>query len=875
MTDVTTDTQWEAYTQLFTQYLNRTENISRIQDMLNNNKTRFTINLDNLRMTYPLLVPVLLTKPIQCLRILEGVLQNIIDGLNYDSSSNKKRQQGNVMQKRPHYTFAFEGNFGKNHITPRGLNSSTIHNLVAVNGIVTRMSIVRPKLVHSVHYCEATKIGTVKEYYDQYSVTADKTLQGQSNAFPRKDDHDNPLTTEYGFCKYKDYQTLIVQEMPEKAPTGMMPHSVEVVLEEDLVDKVKPGDRVQVVGVFKAITSQNTSMNAIFRGVLIATNINALATEVDTPTLSPDDVRNIKKLSERKDIFDLLSRSVAPSIYGHENIKKAILLMLLGGVEKVLENKAHLRGDINILMIGDPSTAKSQLLRRVLSIAPLAVNTTGRGSSGVGLTAAVTLDKDTGEKHLEAGAMVLADRGIVCIDEFDKMEENDRVAIHEVMEQQTVTIAKAGIHTTLNARCSVVAAANPIYGEYQKDLPPTKNIGLPDSLLSRFDFIFIVLDEKNSEIDRLIAERVTRNHRYITPGQEDNFALFDHTDDYIIEPEIHEKSDNEIFEKYNATIHDPNSGEILTQKFLKKYIYFAKKTITPVMKDEAVDFISNAWTQMRQREQEDTNNNAPKTMSITIRTLETLIRVATAHAKMRLSKEVETIDCEVAYELLNYALFNERHRGDDDSEDGGNDSDDGNDDFRPKSKGRLSTNKDTTTSNYGRETRSKTRKDQRDGSDKDNIKIEPEEEVQEITTTKTPHKLLKKKVEMANRKEDARREEPKKETVQEKDLTKRLKKLDIRDDVDDLLDRSIAHDIQVTEDAIKYVYKQFNELRGTRNQVPEAELWDHITKKVGSEPQNIKGSLQRREGLKKILEILDEKNKIMMKKDTKVIISLD
>ncbi len=222
--------------------------------------------------------------------------------------------------------------------------------------------------------------------------------------------------------------------MPERAPTGKLPRSIEVVITQDLVDNCKPGDRIGVTGVYKPIKGNFTKMDGVFRQVLVATNVEAINKKDTDIILDMDDLKDFQKIANTKNIFESMFQSIGPSIQGHAEIKKGILLMLVGGHEKNLENGTHLRGDINILMVGDPGTAKSQLLRTVMNIMPGTINTTGRGSSGVGLTAAVVYDRDSGERNLEAGAMVLGDRGIVCIDEFDKMNEIDRVAIHEVME---------------------------------------------------------------------------------------------------------------------------------------------------------------------------------------------------------------------------------------------------------------------------------------------------------------------------------------------------------------------------------------------------------------------------------------------------------
>ncbi len=597
---------------------------------------------------------------------------------------------------------AISGHLAAQPSTPRSLTSSSLRQLVCVEGVATRVSAIKPKVVTSVHYCPKTSQHQSKSYIDatdpQLGLPAidntgrelpDRIINITNSVYPTQDNEKNPLETEFGLSTYKDHQTIVLQEMPEKAPMGQLPRSVELILDDDLVDKVKPGDRVQVVGVYRALATTSNgqaSTSGLFKTVVLVNNIQILGRDVSQIHYLPEDLKNIKSLAKRSDIMNILGRSLAPSIHGHAEIKKALALQLLSGVEKNLENGTHLRGDINVLMVGDPSTAKSQLLRAVMAIAPLAVSTTGKGSSGVGLTAAVTSDPDTKERRLEAGAMVLADRGIVCVDEFDKMSEADRVAIHEAMEQQTVTIAKAGIHASLNARCSVLAAANPVYGQYDRKRRIQDNIGLPDSLLSRFDLLFVVLDQLDPESDRRIASHVIRGHRYkaghgsgghdsdfddeddddsdnelgLGGGagartqsiwQRSRYASISHDDDVIMDSDDDEGEDE--FDRGNS------SDDVLQHDFLRKYLTYAKTRIKPVLTEDARECIVSRFAEMRSRQDE-------RTLPVTARSLETIIRLATAHAKARLSPIVEADpDCAATMDILSFALYHENSQGGD------------------------------------------------------------------------------------------------------------------------------------------------------------------------------------------------------------------
>lgn len=640
-----------------------------IKLMLQTNSRRLIVSIDDVRNWNKDFWSGLLNNPADFLPACERALKDTVNAV-FDPTAMKYAD----FDERTQFFIGFKGAFGANQLSPKSIKSSFLSKLISIEGIVTRTSLVRPKIVRSVHYCDYNGKFFFREYNDQ---TTSFNPVSTAAIYPTEDPDGHKLITEYGYSTYRDHQTISIQEMPEKADPGQLPRSIEVVLDDDLVDAVKPGDRVQIVGVYRTLGGGMNTINS-FRTVLLANAVYPLRT-LSTSTAAVEDlteldIRNINQVAKRSGLFEKMSQSLAPSIYGHDHIKKAVLLMLLGGVEKNLENGTHLRGDINILMVGDPSTAKSQILRFVLNTASLAIATTGRGSSGVGLTAAVSTDRETGERKLEAGAMVLADRGVVCIDEFDKMSDVDRVAIHEVMEQQTVTIAKAGIHTSLNARCSVIAAANPVYGQYDVHKDPHQNIALPDSLLSRFDLLFVVTDETNDVRDRQLSEHVLRIHRYLPKGyiegepirQFQNLSL--NTGD---DPDNHEDKENataEIYEKFDDLLHG-GAADYMSQKkgrkvrsvkifslaFIRKYVQYAK-TKQPKLSAKAASYIVSVYGSLRNDAmQQNEKNTAP----ITARTLETLIRLATAHAKLRLSNSIDIKDAKVAEEVLKFALFKE------------------------------------------------------------------------------------------------------------------------------------------------------------------------------------------------------------------------
>mmetsp|Transcript_15277 Transcript_15277/g.45619 ORF Transcript_15277/g.45619 Transcript_15277/m.45619 type:complete len:719 (+) Transcript_15277:121-2277(+) len=402
----------------------------------------------------------------------------------------------------------------------RGLRASGIGSLVKVRGIVTRASDVKPLVEVITYTCESCgyeiyhDISKKREYLPLTKCTSQRCgTNGRSGR----------LFAQSRGSKFVKYQELRLQELPVHVPVGHVPRSITVHCRGELTRHCAPGDTVTISGIFlpQHLIGTHAPKKA---GLISDTFLEAMSVQKDKKGYSELEGSRqidalIDEIADSSDAYSRLARSIAPEIFGHEDIKRALLLQLVGGVTQTLGDGVRLRGDINICLMGDPGVAKSQLLKSIASTSPRGVYTTGKGSSGVGLTAAIIRDATTSEMSLEGGALVLADCGVCCIDEFDKMDERDRTAIHEVMEQQTVSIAKAGITTTLNARTAVLAAANPLFGRYNNNKSISENINLPNSLLSRFDLLFLLLDRPDIEADVALARHITHVHRFLSnPG---------------------------------------------------------------------------------------------------------------------------------------------------------------------------------------------------------------------------------------------------------------------------------------------------------------------------------------------------------------------
>ncbi|MEM1521548.1 MAG: minichromosome maintenance protein MCM [Thermofilaceae archaeon] len=486
----------------------------------------------------------------------------------------------------------------------RKARATHLGKLIAVEGIVTKLSPVKQLLLEAVYRCRecGEEVAVV-----QTGEKLEKPIQCPGCAAGGQKRGSFELVLEK--CKFIDWQRFVLQERPEELPSGQLPRSIEVVASHDLVDIVRPGDRAVVTGILAVAPERSLKgQPPIFQMYLEANNVEVASKEDLDVEITPEDEKRILELSRRGDVRDLIVNSIAPSIYGYKEVKKAIALLLFGGVQKLHPDGVRVRGDVHILLIGDPGTAKSQLLRYVASIAPRGIYTSGKGSTAAGLTAAVVREKASGDFYLEAGALVIADGGIACIDEFDKMDPKDRVSIHEAMEQQTVSIAKAGIVATLNARASVLAAANPAFGRYLHGRPVTENIDLPPTILSRFDLIFVITDVPNAERDKALAEYVLDFHRQ----------------------------------------HYPESLEyVLPRDLLRKYIAYARRYVRPRLTEEAKAKLISFYVEMRSKSQ-----GADSPIAITPRQLEALIRLAEAHAKMALNDVVTEKDAEAAIELM-------------------------------------------------------------------------------------------------------------------------------------------------------------------------------------------------------------------------------
>lgn len=480
--------------------------------------------------------------------------------------------------------------------TLRQLRQSHLNCLVRVSGVVTRRSGVFPQLKYVKFDC--TKCGVTLGPFAQESNVEVKISYCQNCQSK------GPFTMNQEKTVYRNYQKITLQESPGTVPAGRLPRHREVILLWDLIDSCKPGDEIEVTGTYRNnYDAQLNNKNGfpVFATILEANYVVKSHDQLAGFRITEEDERQIRRLARDPKITEKIIASVAPSIYGHDDIKTAVALSLFGGVHKVTQGKHNIRGDINVLLLGDPGTAKSQVLKYVEQTAHRAVFATGQGASAVGLTASVRRDPMTSEWTLEGGALVLADKGTCLIDEFDKMNDQDRTSIHEAMEQQTISISKAGIVTTLQARCAIIAAANPIGGRYNSTIPFSQNVELTEPILSRFDILCVVRDTVDPTEDERLANFVVNSHARSHPtiAATDKGAATPVSTPGPSVPNARGKKPVKDDDHMELDTEQQQQGGVIPQELLRKYILYAREHCSPKLYQIDQDKVARLFADMR------------------------------------------------------------------------------------------------------------------------------------------------------------------------------------------------------------------------------------------------------------------------------------
>ena len=503
----------------------------------------------------------------------------------------------------------------------RELRRSHLGCLVNVHGVVTRRSGVYPQLQIAHYTCQSCKrtLGPFRVEASGNSYTPESCPScEQGSSFKL-----HPTLSQY-----RNFQRVNLQETPGSVPAGRVPRTKEVWLANDLIDAARPGEEIEVTGIYEHAYDAGMTLKSgfpVFSTYIAANHVSKREDASSASNLSAEDIEKILKLSKDPNIGSRILKSIGPSIYGHNTPKMALAMALFGGVAKNVNDKHRIRGDVNVLLLGDPGTAKSQFLKYAEKTAPRAVYSTGKGASAVGLTASVHKDPLTKEWTLEGGALVLADRGICVIDEFDKMNEQDRTSIHEAMEQQSISVSKAGIVTSLQARCSVIAAANPIGGRYDASNTLADNVELSDPILQRFDILCVFQDTVDPVADEQLARFVTGSHMRSTP-----------TSELGTNPPP------------TTPAHETGDSDVIPQELLRKYIQYARANIHPVLSGNTFDKEKVASLYVALRKESAASGGVP----IAVRHVESIMRMAEAHAKMHLRDYVRDDDMDASIGMI-------------------------------------------------------------------------------------------------------------------------------------------------------------------------------------------------------------------------------